>query len=89
MEGLTGLSFPIASDLCTRFATQIVLRRAPTSEAEVTITIIPGPDAQAHEETLKSLIGFSKTLAANEFDTEKFKAIFDEVSQLQQLFQLY
>ncbi|KAF2467968.1 uncharacterized protein BDR25DRAFT_180592, partial [Lindgomyces ingoldianus] len=45
LEGLTGLSFPVASELCTRFATQIVLRRAPVEEAEVRITIIPGPDA--------------------------------------------
>ncbi|KAL4915862.1 P-loop containing nucleoside triphosphate hydrolase protein [Aspergillus aurantiobrunneus] len=42
LEGLTGLSFPVASDLCTRFATQIVLRRAPLQESGARITIIPG-----------------------------------------------
>jgi GTPase SAR1 family protein len=78
LEGLTGLSFPISSDLCTRFVTQIVLRRAPASEAKVRITIIPGPDAQEDEETLKSLLGFERMLSVEEFDSEKFKEIFDE-----------
>jgi hypothetical protein len=49
LEGLTGISFPVASDLCTRFATQIVLRRAPEDAAGVKIRIIPGPSAQADE----------------------------------------
>jgi GTPase SAR1 family protein len=79
LEGLTGLSFPIASDLCTRFATQIVLRRAPADEAEVKITIIPGPTAQADEEVKERLLGFERKLAADEFDSEKFEDIFDEV----------
>jgi hypothetical protein len=79
LEGLTGLSFPVASDLCTRFATQIVLRRAPASEAEVRITIIPGPDAQSDEETLDTLLAFERTVSIEEFDTARFRSIFDEV----------
>jgi GTPase SAR1 family protein len=79
LEGLTGLSFPIASDLCTRFATQIVLRRAPADEAEVKITIIPGPDAQADEEMLDRLLGFEKMLPIGEFDDKRFQEIFNEV----------
>jgi GTPase SAR1 family protein len=78
LEGLTGLSFPVARDLCTRFATQIVLRRAP--EAGVKITIIPGPDAQADEEALDDLLGFERTLTIEDFDSEKFQGIFDAVS---------
>jgi GTPase SAR1 family protein len=79
LEGLTGLSFPIASDLCTRFATQIVLRCAPAHEAQVKITIIPGPDAQGDEETLDALLGFERILTIEDFDTERFQEIFDEV----------
>ena len=79
LEGLTGLSFLIASNLCTRFATQIVLRRAPASEAEVRVTIIPGPDAQGDEENLDRLLNFDRTLSAEEFDSEAFLGIFDEV----------
>ena len=32
LEGLTGLPFPVASELCTRFATQIVFRRSHDAE---------------------------------------------------------
>lgn len=79
LESLTGLSFPIASDLCTRFATQIVLRRAPASEANVRVTIIPGPSAQADEATLKRLSSFEKQVVLEKFDISEFETIFDEV----------
>jgi hypothetical protein len=79
LEGLTGISFPVASDLCTRFATQIVLRRAPADAAGVKIRIIPGPSAQADKAAKARLLGFERELSASEFDNEKFLAIFDEV----------
>lgn len=78
LEGLTGLSFPIASDLCTRFAMQIVLRRAPADEAEVRVTIIPGPTAQGDEETKNRLLLFERKLSADDFDSRAFEEIFDE-----------
>jgi hypothetical protein len=79
LEGLTGLSFPIASDLCTRFATQIVLRRAPAKDAEVRVTIIPGPIAQSDEEIKERLVRFERKLSTEEFDSEVLHNIFDEV----------
>lgn len=79
LEGLTGLSFPIASDLCTRFATQIVLRRAPAADAAVKISIIPGPDAQGDEETLDHLLSFERTLPIDEFDNERLLDVFEKV----------
>jgi GTPase SAR1 family protein len=79
LERLTGLSFPVASDLCTRFATQIVLRRAQVTEAEVKITIIPGPTAQADEKVKEFLLSFEQKLAADEFGSKEFEDIFDEV----------
>lgn len=81
LEGLTGLSFPIASDLCTRFATQIVLRRAPAEDAEVKVTIIPGPSAQADEEIKERLIRFERKLSSDEFGNEEFQNIFDEAAE--------
>ncbi|CAI6342313.1 unnamed protein product [Periconia digitata] len=80
LEGLTGLSFPIASDLCTRFATQIVLRRAPQAEAAVKISIIPGPDAQGDEETLDRLLSFEQTLPVDGFDSGRLLDVFDEAA---------
>ncbi|BCR91453.1 dynamin family protein [Aspergillus chevalieri] len=81
LEGLTGLSFPVASELCTRFATQIVLRRAPASEAAVSVSIIPGPAANADEATKKKLLEFERTMEAKDFGAAQFSAILDEAAE--------
>ena len=80
LEGITGLAFPIASDLCTRFATQIVLRRAPAEEASVKVSILPGPEANADEDAKERLLNFGRTLENDEFDAEAFTTILGEVS---------
>ncbi|OJD21879.1 hypothetical protein ACJ73_06779 [Blastomyces percursus] len=81
LEGLTGLSFPIASDLCTRFATQIVLRRAPAEEAIARVTIIPGPNGHGNEQMKEHPLSFERILAADEFDAQAFGSVFDEAAQ--------
>lgn len=80
LEGLTGLAFPIASDLCTRFATQIVLRRTPAEEATVKVTIIPGPEAQTNEHLKTYLAGFKHTSANAEFGADEFAGLLGSVS---------
>ncbi|KAL4995133.1 P-loop containing nucleoside triphosphate hydrolase protein [Aspergillus recurvatus] len=82
LEGLTGLSFPVASDLCTRFATQIVLRRAPQNEAGARITIIPGPSSQLDAALEKRLKGFEKTFDAEHFGSGDFGCVFDEAAEV-------
>ena len=77
LEGLTNLNFPIASDLCTRHATQIILRRAP--EVAIKVSIIPGPTVNRDELHTLNLQSFAKTLDEIEFTTERFKSILDEV----------
>ncbi|KAJ5971779.1 uncharacterized protein N7479_001697, partial [Penicillium vulpinum] len=74
LEGLTGLSFPVASDLCTRFATQIVLRRSPEGEGQARITIIPGPTSRLDETLNQNLLTFEKTLAAADFGCQELLA---------------
>ncbi|KAI9045152.1 dynamin family protein [Aspergillus affinis] len=81
LEGLTGLSFPIDSDLCTRFATQMVLRRVPGNEAKVKVTIIPGPTAQADEVLKEQLQSFARVLETDSFGPAEFAKIFDEAAQ--------
>lgn len=76
LEGLTGLPFPVASDLCTRFATQIVFRRSPTAEESITVSIIPA--ANADDEARKRLGGFSRSMT--EFSAETFAQVLDEVT---------
>ena len=79
LEGLTGLSFPIASELCTRFATQIILRRAPESDDEVRVSIIPGPTASNDEDQKRHLESFACALPGKDLDSAKFKTLLDEV----------
>ncbi|KAL4814658.1 P-loop containing nucleoside triphosphate hydrolase protein [Aspergillus spinulosporus] len=82
LEGLTGLSFPVSSDLCTRFVTQIVLRRAPQKEAGAKITIIPGPSSQLDRALQKKLKRFKRVLRADEFGREEFGRVFNEAAEI-------
>lgn len=82
LEALTGLSFPIASDLCTRFATQIVLRRASSEDAAVKVTIIPGPTARMDDEVKERLLNFERRLPVDQFGPTEFTRLFDEVGHL-------
>ena len=79
LEAITGLSFPIASELCTRFATQIVLRRSPEAESLVTVSILPGPTARDDEERKAKLQAFGRTLETVSLDADEFAKILDEV----------
>jgi GTPase SAR1 family protein len=56
LEGLTNLPFPRDSGLCTRFATQIIFRRARTSG--ISISIIPS--ANSSSEHAEAVIAWSK-----------------------------
>jgi hypothetical protein len=79
LEALTGLSFPIASDLCTRYATQIVLRRSKLEDAGAKISIIPGRTAQADDEIRERLLSFERSVPLDHFGVAEFTRIFDEV----------
>src|SRR2546423_943006 len=47
LEAISGLSFPTKDNLCTRFATELILRRNPASNVE--ITIAPGAERTGPE----------------------------------------
>ncbi len=42
LEAISGMAFPAKDNLCTRFATELILRRTQT--ASVDVRIIPGPE---------------------------------------------
>ncbi|KAI0965395.1 P-loop containing nucleoside triphosphate hydrolase protein [Xylaria arbuscula] len=54
LEAISGLSFPTKDNLCTRFATELILRRSPV--VGVDVHIIPGHDRS--EEEKKKLEAF-------------------------------
>jgi len=77
LEGLTGLPFPIASDLCTRFATQIVFRR--TAEKSIHVSIIPAPNA---EDDRKADLSKFRKEPPLPLDPKRFSEVLDQVSFL-------
>ncbi|KAL7808711.1 P-loop containing nucleoside triphosphate hydrolase protein [Trichoderma gracile] len=81
LEGLTGLSFPIASDLCTRFATQIVLHRTPGQEPAAKASIVPGPSSVDDEDQKKRLSEFDIQMDADELSGTKFAWVLDEAAK--------
>lgn len=54
LEAVSGVRFPTKDNLCTRFATELILRRAPTTSA--TVAIAPG--AERSEEERERLLKF-------------------------------
>ena len=52
LEAVSGVRFPTKDNLCTRFATELVLRRG--LEAKVTVGITPGEDRDAEEKAALS-----------------------------------
>jgi len=52
LEAISGLRFPTKDNLCTRFATELILRRGPSPS--ITVTIIPGEDRTQRESDILS-----------------------------------
>lgn len=77
LEGLTKLSFPRDSGLCTRFATQIIFRRdADLKEREIVVSVIPASGLDAVEvEKLRSW----RESGAEILGEEKFVSMMMEV----------
>ncbi|KAK0641877.1 P-loop containing nucleoside triphosphate hydrolase protein [Cercophora newfieldiana] len=58
LEAISGVSFPVKSNLCTRFPTELVLRRAQNISASVSIV----PHESRNESESQALRGFQETL---------------------------
>ena len=58
LEAISGVPFPRSDTLCTRFATEVILREAPMPEAVV--SIVPSQDAPEADRT--RLLAFKETL---------------------------
>lgn len=69
LEGISGIPFPRKQDLCTRFATEVILRRA--SAPKITASILPGK--KRTKEECEELSQFTQQLNSN----DDLKEIFD------------
>jgi hypothetical protein len=47
LEAISGMSFPTKDNLCTRFATELILRRKPTTGIDISIS--PGSERREEE----------------------------------------
>ena len=64
LEAVSGVRFPTKDNLCTRFATELILRRGPTASAK--LEIIPG--AERSDEEKEKLLNFRvPTVSIDEF----------------------
>ncbi|KAL2261180.1 hypothetical protein VTK26DRAFT_4614 [Humicola hyalothermophila] len=63
LEAISGMSFPAKDNPCTRFATELILRRAPKDEDGVDICIIPGAERTDGEKAGLRGLSYSGTVA--------------------------
>ena len=72
LEAISEIPFPRKEDFCTRFATEVVLRR--TEAASVSVRIVP--DKMQPEDVQKRLKGFLRTIT----DINELPKIIDEAT---------
>ena len=69
LEAISGIPFPTKDNLCTRFATEVILRH--TDEIKVSVAIIPGPGRSKEEQN--DLQAFRQ----NKVNVEHFSELID------------
>lgn len=73
LQAISGLVFPSKDNLCTRFATEVILRRASTKG--LSVSIVPGQDRSAVDR--ERLLDFRYVIQ----NDEDFAALFDKAKQ--------
>jgi GTP-binding protein EngB required for normal cell division len=66
LEAISGVVFPSKDSLCTRFATELILRRGPV--APIKIRIVPGPDENRSEVDKEKLLKFNASVSMEDLD---------------------
>lgn len=70
LDAISGVAFPTKDNLCTRFATEVILRHA--SNTAISVAIVPGPGRSKEEQ--KKLLAFRRDLV----DLENFSGLVDD-----------
>ena len=70
LDAISGIPFPTKDNLCTRFATEVILRH--TSNINISVAIVPGPGRS--EEEQRKLLAFRH----NSVDLENFPVLIDD-----------
>ncbi|KAK6347207.1 hypothetical protein TWF696_007281 [Orbilia brochopaga] len=82
LESITGISFPVGNELCTRIATQIVLRRTENTgeRTMVYVTIVPGSKSALDDAEVQE--SFPYSCPESEFGPVKFKELIKKAERL-------
>ena len=72
LEAISGMTFPTKDNLCTRFATELILRRE--TKTSVNISIIPGPDRSEDEKEKLANVSFEFDVASPDLSSVVEKA---------------
>jgi hypothetical protein len=75
LEAISGIPFPKQDTLCTRFATEIILRRA--ANVEINVSIVPGEDRSLIDRD--PLLRFRRELKNKDDFGDLFKSARDEM----------
>ncbi|KAK6508782.1 hypothetical protein TWF481_003552 [Arthrobotrys musiformis] len=82
LEALTGLPLPRSSGLCTRFATEICLRRSPYRKP-VIVSIKPAAGRRSiSSEEQTEIDAFRKVIPEEELTTDRFLEILNQASDV-------
>ena len=73
LEAISGISFPTKDNLCTRFATEVILRRTPTTNVSVAIV----PSQTRPKEECNRLLLFGGTLT----DFNQLPSLIDKAKE--------
>lgn len=66
LEAISGVRFPSKDNLCTRFATELILRRGPV--APIKIRIVPGSLEERDDGDQKKLLDFNVVVSADDLE---------------------
>jgi GTP-binding protein EngB required for normal cell division len=66
LEAISGVLFPCKDNLCTRFATELILRRGAV--APIRIRIVPGSEENRTEADKEKLLKFNVSVSAEDLD---------------------
>lgn len=61
LEAVSGMKFPVHGDLCTRFATELILRRDPETKITVSVKKAPAPSLFPQDGQQAESLPFQKT----------------------------
>jgi len=75
LEAISGIPFPKQDVLCTRFATEVILRRA--AKVDINVSIVPGEDRPLAERD--HLLQFHRVLKTKDDFGDLFKSARDEM----------